>query len=39
MLRRLAEVAKRLRVNCHTAAEDPAVRQKIAQFHVETEAI
>ena len=39
LLRRLSEVAKRLRVNGHTAAEDPAVRQKIAQFHIETQAI
>lgn len=39
MLRRLAEVAKRLRINGHTAAEDPAVRQKLAQFHIEAQAI
>jgi alkylation response protein AidB-like acyl-CoA dehydrogenase len=35
----LSEVVKRLRVNGHTTAEDPAVRQKIAQFHIETQAI
>jgi alkylation response protein AidB-like acyl-CoA dehydrogenase len=39
MLRRLGELAKRLRVNGHAAAEDPAVRQKLAQFHIETQAI
>ena len=39
LLRRLSEVVKQLRVNGHTAAEDPAVRQKIAQFHIETQAI
>ena len=39
MLRRLADLAKRLRINGHTAAEDPAVRQKLAQFHIEARAI
>ncbi|MEW6296256.1 MAG: acyl-CoA dehydrogenase [Thermodesulfobacteriota bacterium] len=39
LLRQLTEVAKRVRVNGHTAAEDPAVRQKIAQFYTETQAI
>jgi alkylation response protein AidB-like acyl-CoA dehydrogenase len=39
MLRRLEELAKRLRANGHTAAEDPAVRQKLAQFTIEEQAI
>src|SRR5262249_2205215 len=32
MLRRLRDLAKRVRLDGHTAAEDPAVRQRIAQF-------
>jgi alkylation response protein AidB-like acyl-CoA dehydrogenase len=39
MLRRLGDIAKRLRMNGHSAADDPAVRQKIAQFHTEAQAI
>ena len=39
MLRRLGELAKRLRVNDHSAAEDPAVRQKLAQLTLEEQAI
>lgn len=39
VLQQLGDIAKRLRVNGHTAAEDPAVRQKIAQFYVEAQAI
>ena len=39
MLRRLGDLAKRLRVNGYTAAEDPAVRQKLAQFSLEAQAI
>jgi alkylation response protein AidB-like acyl-CoA dehydrogenase len=39
MLRQLSELAKRLPVNGHTAAEDPDVRQKIAQFYTESQAI
>src|SRR5213594_3075362 len=32
LLRRLSEVVKWLQIDGHTGAEDPAVRQKIAQF-------
>jgi alkylation response protein AidB-like acyl-CoA dehydrogenase len=39
VLRQLEDIAKRLRLNGHTAAEDPAVRQQIAQFHIEAQAI
>lgn len=39
LLQQLGELAGRLRLNGHTAAEDPAVRQKIAQFYVEAQAI
>lgn len=39
MVEQLTELAKRLRINGHTAAEDPAVRQKIVQFHVATQAL
>jgi alkylation response protein AidB-like acyl-CoA dehydrogenase len=39
VLRQLVSIAKRLRVNGHTAAEDPAVRQKIAQFYIEAQAV
>jgi alkylation response protein AidB-like acyl-CoA dehydrogenase len=39
MLRRLAVLAKRIDVNGRTAAEDTAVRQKLAQLHIETQAI
>jgi len=39
MLQRLGELAKRLRVNDSTAAEDPAIRQKLAQFSLEAQAI
>lgn len=39
MLHRLEDLAKRIQVNGHTAAEDPAVRQKLAQFHIEAQAI
>lgn len=39
MLQRLGELAKRLRVDGHHAAEDPAVRQQLAQFAIEEQAI
>ncbi len=39
MLEQLGELAKRVRVNGHTAAEDPAVRQRLAQFHIEAQAL
>jgi alkylation response protein AidB-like acyl-CoA dehydrogenase len=39
LLRQLTEVAKRMRLDGHTAAADPAVRQKIAQFYTEIQAI
>ncbi len=39
MIEELTGLAKRLRVNGHTAAEDPAVRQKIATFHVAIQAL
>jgi alkylation response protein AidB-like acyl-CoA dehydrogenase len=39
LLQQLGELAGRLRMNGHTATEDPAVRQKIAQFYVEAQAI
>ncbi len=39
LLQQLSELAKRLSANGHTAAEDPAVRQKIAQFYIEAQAV
>lgn len=39
LLQRLSDSARRLRENGHTAAEAPAVRQKLAQFYIETQAI
>ena len=39
MIEELIELTKRLRLNGHTAAEDAAVRQKIAEFHVATQAL
>ena len=38
LLQQLSDIARRLRENCHTAAEGPAVRQKLAQFYIETQA-
>lgn len=39
LLRQLTDVAKRVHVNGRAAAEDPTVRQKIAQFYTEAQAI
>lgn len=39
MLKQLGDLATRLRLNGHTAAEDSDVRQKIAQFYTESQAI
>jgi len=39
MLQQLADLAKRLRINGHTAVEDPSVRQQLAQFHIEAQAL
>jgi alkylation response protein AidB-like acyl-CoA dehydrogenase len=39
MLAQLSELAQRLRVNGRPAAADPDVRQKIAAFHVATQAL
>ncbi|MCS6927222.1 MAG: acyl-CoA dehydrogenase family protein, partial [Candidatus Binatia bacterium] len=39
LLQRLTEMVRRLRSNGRTLADDPAVRQKIAQFYTEAEAI
>ncbi|MGH7965796.1 MAG: acyl-CoA dehydrogenase family protein, partial [Candidatus Binatia bacterium] len=39
LLRHLAELAKRIQINGRPAAEDPAVRQKLAQFHIEIQAM
>lgn len=38
-LARLTALAKRIQINGHSAAEDPAVRQQLAQFHTEMQAI
>jgi alkylation response protein AidB-like acyl-CoA dehydrogenase len=38
-LKQLVDLTKRVRVNGGTAAEDPAVRQRMAQFAIEVEAL
>jgi alkylation response protein AidB-like acyl-CoA dehydrogenase len=38
-LEQLLDLTKRVKINGGTAAEDPAVRQKIAQFAIEVEAL
>jgi len=38
-LRRLGRLAKETRVNGHTAAEDPLIRQRLAQLQIEAEAM
>jgi len=39
MLDKLKALAQELELNDRTAADDPDVRQKLAQFHVETQAL
>lgn len=39
LLQQLSDLAKRLSMNGHTAAEDAAVRQQIAQFYIEAQAV
>jgi len=38
-IRRLAEVAGRVQIDSHLATEDSVVRQKLAQFYIEAQAI
>lgn len=39
ILQRLMAAAKEVRIHNHSAADDATVRQKLAQFHIETQAI
>ncbi|MGE0824731.1 MAG: acyl-CoA dehydrogenase [Candidatus Binatia bacterium] len=39
VLRQLQSLAQRLQIDNHTAAKDPAIRQKVAQFYIEAQAI
>lgn len=39
LFHRLLDVTKRILIGDHTAAEDAAIRQKLAQFHIEMQAI